>query len=50
MLGTPSPQGALTGVATFFSRLLGAALIIAVIVNVVNVVSQIGRASCRERV
>lgn len=42
MLGTPPPQGALSGIATLFSRLLGAALIVAVIVNVVNVVGRYG--------
>jgi C4-dicarboxylate transporter DctQ subunit len=43
MLGTPPPQsGALGGIAALFSRLLGAALIIAVIVNVVNVVARYG--------
>jgi hypothetical protein len=42
MLGTPPPQGALSGIATLFSRLLGAALIVAVIVNVVNVVARYG--------
>jgi len=42
MLGKPNPQTALSGVATFFSRLLGAALIVAVIINVVNVVARYG--------
>ena len=42
MLVTPPPQGALSGIATLFSRLLGAALIVAVIVNVVNVVGRYG--------
>lgn len=41
MLGT-SPPGALNGIATLFSRLLGAALIVAVIVNVVNVIGRYG--------
>jgi C4-dicarboxylate transporter DctQ subunit len=36
------PQAALNGVASFFSRLLGAALIVAVIINVVNVVARYG--------
>ena len=36
------PEAALNGVASFFSRLLGAALIVAVIINVVNVVARYG--------
>ena len=36
------PEAALNGVARFFSRLLGAALIVAVIINVVNVVARYG--------
>ncbi len=42
MLRNFRPQGLLDAVATGFSRLLGAALIVAVLVNVVNVVSRYG--------
>jgi C4-dicarboxylate transporter DctQ subunit len=42
MLGHLRPHDALGGVATFFSRLLGAALIVAVVVNVVNVIARYG--------
>jgi TRAP-type C4-dicarboxylate transport system permease small subunit len=42
MLGRPRPLIAVDGIATAFSRLLGAALIFAVIVNVVNVVARYG--------
>jgi C4-dicarboxylate transporter DctQ subunit len=42
MSGDLPPQGILDAVATAFSRLLGAALIIAVLVNVTNVVARYG--------
>lgn len=42
MSGKPIPQAALNGVAAFFSRLLGVALIIAVIINFVNVICRYG--------
>jgi C4-dicarboxylate transporter DctQ subunit len=42
MLGRSRPLIVVDGIATAFSRLLGAALIFAVIVNVVNVVARYG--------
>ena len=42
MLGRPRPLIAVDGIATAFSRLLGAVLIFAVIANVVNVVARYG--------
>jgi len=41
-LGNLRPQLVLDAVATAFSRLLGAALIVAVLVNVINVISRYG--------